>query len=197
MKRNTNLSCPRLLPVFILVLTASAWPQQASPKPDPSAGSASLRFGFTYKAPYGWVDRTAQMQVDAGDSAKSQVLLAEFERPPEVTADSVNSAVIIAAESMAAYPGLKTAADYFGPLTELTASKGFTVVNQPYLFTLGARQLPRADYKKALGKLTMYQSSLAMLSKGYVVSFTFITGDEEGVDRLIESLRLTPVKTVH
>jgi len=32
---------------------------------------------------------------------------------------------------------LKTAADYFGPLTELTTSKGFTVVNQPYLFTVG------------------------------------------------------------
>ena len=171
--------------LFILVFITE-WSQQP---PSPAA-----RFGFTYKAPYGWVDRTAQMQGDSGDSSKSQVLLAAFERPPEVTADTVNSAVIIAAESTASYPGLKSAVDYFGPLTELTTSKGFTVVNQPYLFTVGTRQLPRADYKKLRASLTMYQSSLAMLSKGSVVSFTFIAGSEEEVAQLIESLKLTPLK---
>ena len=113
----------------------------------------------------------------------------------QVTAASVNSAVIIAAESASSYPGLKVAADYFGPLTELTTSKGFTVVNPPYLFTVGTRQLPRADYSKPRGQLTMRQSSLAMLSKGYVVSFTYIAGSEEEIERLIESLKLSPVKT--
>ena len=53
----------------------------------------------------------------------------------------------------------------------------------------GSRQLPRADYSKPIGKLTMYQSSLAMLSKGYVVSFTFIAGSEDEADRLIEWLK--------
>jgi len=178
----------RFVTVSVLLFATLSCAQQSDPK------SPGTRFGFTYKTPYGWVDRTAQMQGDSSDASKSQVLLAAFERPPEVTADTVNSAVIIAAETASSYPGLKTAADYFGPLTELTTSKGFTVVNPPYLFTVGVRQLPRADYKKPLGALTMYQSSLAMLSKGSVVSFTFITGSEEEVDRLIESLKLTPVK---
>jgi len=43
----------------------------------------------------------------------------------------------------------------------------------------------------------MYQSSLAMLSKGYVVSFTFIASSEDEADRLIESLTLSPIKSVH
>jgi hypothetical protein len=182
----------RFLVLFVLIGGVAVW-SQTQTKPESSSASAYARFGFSYKAPFGWVDRTSQMQSDSGDST-SQVLLAAFERPPEVTSDSVNSAVIIAAESTASYPGLKVAADYFGPLTELTTSKGFTVVNQPYLFTMGTRQLPRADYKKPRGQLTMYQSSLAMLSKGCVVSFTFIGGSEEEVERLIETLKFMPAK---
>lgn len=181
----------RCVAVLVLLLATPLWPQD--PGPPPSATNA--RFGFSYKVLYGWVDRTAAMRAD--DQSKGQVLLAAFERPPEVTSDSVNSAVIIAAESATSYPGLKSAVDYFGPLTELTGSKGFTVVNPPYMFTVGSRQLPRADYSKPIGKLTMYQSSLAMLSKGYVVSFTFIASSEDEADRLIESLKLSPIKSVH
>ena len=180
---------PRFLAAFVLLVTTPLCPQEARPKPSPTA---SARFGFSYQVPYGWVDRTAQMQAD--DTSKAQVLLATFERPPEVSADSVNSAVIIAAESAASYLGLKTAADYFGPLSELTTSKGFTIVNPPYMFTVGSRQLPRADYSKPRGGLTMYQSSLAMLSKGYIVSFTFIAGNDQEIARLIESLKLSALK---
>jgi hypothetical protein len=182
----------RCLAFLFLLLATPLWPQETTPLP---SLPTNTRFGFSYKVPYGWVDRTAAMQGD--DTAKGQVVLAAFERPPEVTSDSVNSAVIIAAESAASYPGLKTAVDYFGPLSELTTSKGFTVVNPPYMFTTGSRPLPRADYSKPMGKLTMHQSSLAMLSKGYVISFTFIAGSEDEVDRLIESLKLPPTKPAH
>ena len=183
----------RLLAIFVVVFALPVWPQEAAAPPPPV--SANARLGFSYKVPYGWVDRTAAMQAE--DTPKGQVLLAAFERPPEARSDSVNSAVIIAAESAASYPGLKTAADYFGPLSELTTSKGFTVVNPPYLFTTGSRQLLRADYDKPMGKLTMHQSSLAMLNRGYLVSFTFIAGSEDEVDRLIEALKLSPTKPVH
>jgi hypothetical protein len=59
---------------------------------------------------------------------------------------------------------------------------------------VGTRQLPRADYSKPLGALTMHQSSLALLSKGWVVSFTFIGGSPEEANQLIERLSLTPAK---
>jgi hypothetical protein len=145
-------------------------------------------FAFTYKIPYGWVDRTQQMQDDSSDPAKSKLLLAVFERPPEVTGDTVNSAVIITAESAATYPGLKTAAGYLGPLTELTTSKGFKATGDPYEFSVGSTPLVRADFVKELSKLTMHQSSLVLLRKGFLVSFTFIAGSDDELDELIEKL---------
>jgi hypothetical protein len=147
-------------------------------------------FGFSYHVPYGWVDRTKDMQPDAGDPAMPQLLLAVFERPPEVTGNTVNSAVIITAETAASYPGLKTALDYMGPLTELTTGKGFKVRQEPYEFPVGSKQLVRGDFAKDLGKLTMHQSSLVLLHKGSVVSFTFIGGSEDEVEELIEKLAL-------
>jgi len=144
-------------------------------------------FGFSYQVPFGWVDRSEDMQ-DDGDAGKSLVLLAVFERPPEATGDTVNSAVVIAAESVSAYRGLKTAADYFGPLTEVTLSQGFKVVNEPFDFSGGANQLVRGDFSKEVGTLTMHQSSVVLLKKGYVVSFTVIGGSEDEVEELLEKL---------
>jgi hypothetical protein len=145
------------------------------------------RFGFTYKTPFGWVDRTQQMQGDV-DPVKSRLLLAVFERPPEVTGETVNSAVVITAESVSSYPGLKNAADYLGPLTELTTSKGFKPSGEPYEFSVGTTQLVRADFAKEIGKLTMQQSSLILLRKGFLVSFSFIGGSDDEIDSLVERL---------
>jgi hypothetical protein len=152
----------------------------------------NAEFGFTYRVRYGWVDRTHDMQPEANDPAKPQLLLAAFERPPEATGDTVNSAVIITVESAASYPGLKTAADYMGPLTELTTGKGFKVTQEPYEFAVGAKQLVRGDFARDLGTLTMYQSSLVLLQKGSVISFNFIGGSEDEVEELIEKLVFTP-----
>ena len=160
----------------------------------PSAGKLqdgiyrNFAYGFSYKPPYGWVDRTQQMRDDSADPVKSQLLFAIFERPPEASGDSINSAVIIATESVKAYPGLKTAADYFGPLTEVTTAKGFKVVNEPYEVNVGAKTLDRSDFSKDLGKLTMHQATLVMLAKGNVVSFTFIGSSEDEVENLISGL---------
>jgi hypothetical protein len=152
----------------------------------------NAEMGFIYHVRYGWVDRTRDMQPEANDPAKPQLLLAAFERPPEVTGDTVNSAVIITVESATSYPGLKSAADYMGPLTELTTGKGFKVTQEPYEFAVGAKQLVRSDFARDLGKLTMYQSSLVLLQKGSLISFTFIGGNEDEVEELIEKLAFKP-----
>jgi hypothetical protein len=167
--------------------------QHVTRPPTPAAASAqgayrNPEFDFAYRIPYAWVDRTKEMQEEASDPGKSQLLLAVFERPPEVTGDTVNSAVVIAVESATSYPGLKTAADYMGPLTELTISKGFTVTQQPYEFPVRTTHLVRSDFAREMGKLTMHQSSLVFLHKGFVVSFTFIGGSEDEVEELIEKL---------
>ena len=149
-------------------------------------------FGFSYKVLFGWVERTAEMREDdsgkSPDPSQAQVLLAVFERPPEAISDTVNSAVVIAAESVKSYPGLKAAVDYFAPLEEITKAKGFKVVNEPYEFSLGAKKIAREDFSKPLGNLTMQQASLVMVQKGYVISFTFIGGSADEVEGLITGL---------
>jgi hypothetical protein len=203
------LASPGFRFLAVLALACALQAQSTSKAASQPAGSAPDRgvivdgvyrnaaFGFTYKIHFGWVDRTREMSdepndepnADSTDSKKSILLLAVFEHPPEATGDTVNSAVVVAAEPASSYPGLHSAEQYFGPLTGLTKSKGLTVVNEPYEFRVGATQLVRGDFSKARGNLTMHQSTLVLLEKGYVVSFTFIGGDEDEVDELVEGLR--------
>lgn len=145
-------------------------------------------FEFIYKLPYGWVDRTSEMREASTNPTKAMVLLGVFERPPEVTGEGVNSGVVIAAESVTAYPGLKNAAQYFGPLGEITTAKGLAAINQPYEFPVDGKPIVRQDFSKQLGHGSMHQSTLAWLAKGYVVSFTFIARSDDEVLELVEGL---------
>jgi hypothetical protein len=167
----------------------------SSPSPGGVADGVyrSPSFGFSYKLPYGWVDRTAVMQDDT--APKSRLLLAIFERPPEATGDTINSAVVITAEPLPT--GTKTAAEYLESLSALTTGKGFEVKEGPSVFSVGTANLVRGDFSKARGTLTMYQTSLVMLEKGYAVSFTFIGGSEDEVSELIEKLSFVARKPQH
>lgn len=187
---------------FVLFCTATLSAQQAKTgKPQTERACGPLagqllkcpRFGFAYSVSFGWVDRTAEMtepqSADSADALASQTLLAVFERPPDASGETINSAVVIATESLKNYRGVKTAADYFGPVTDLAEQRGFKVENEPYEFAVGAKKLVRADYNKPRGKLTMFQSTLAMIEKGDVVSFTFVGGSQDEVEELITKLR--------
>jgi hypothetical protein len=182
----------------------------AKPAPRPSSATEDSQlyrnssFGFRYQVPYGWVDRTRDMK-EGSEPGKSELLLAVFERPPEATGETINSAVVIAAESVASYPGLKTAEDYLAPLTELATSKGFKADGEPYPVQVGLRQLLRADFVKPMeiktseakpgdDKLTMRQSSLVLLAKGQILSFTFIAGTEDELDDLMDGLHFGAAK---
>lgn len=142
---------------------------------------------FSYKIPFGWVDRSEDMR-EGSELGKSLLLLSVFERPPEAKAEGVDPAVVIAAENTSSYPGLKTAAEYFGPLTEMTASKGFKAMNQPYEVTVGSKMLVRGDFSKEAGKTTMRQTSLVFLQKNWIVSFTFIGTSDDEVEELLGKL---------
>jgi hypothetical protein len=155
-------------------------------------------FGFTCKIPAGWVLRTAEMNArerddeaaDAGKKATDtgRVLLAAFSRPPEALGENVNASILIAAESVVSYPGLKEAAQYFGPVTEVAKAQGFAVVEEPYEFVVGTKTVVRGDFKKDIGSRVMRQSTLVMLARGYAVSFTFIGGSEDDVEELVRVL---------
>jgi len=207
----------RLATIAVVILSLS-FTAKTQRKTAPAAKPAATRnedaqlyrnttFGFRYQIPYGWVDRTQEMGApDARSDAaardtrtkdkreqdaagKAEVLLAVFERPPEATGDTINSAIVIASESAASYPGLKKAEDYLGPLTELATSKGFKIEGEPYALEVESRQLLRADFIKPLNdKLTMRQCTLVLLAKGHIVSFTFIAGSEDELDDLTDGL---------
>lgn len=119
---------------------------------------------------------------------QARVLLATFSRPPEAHGEEVNSSIVIAAEPVIAYPGLKEAAQYFGPLTEVAQAQGFTVDEEPYEIAIGTKTLVRGDFHKDVGTRVMRQSTLAMLMRGYAVSFTVIGGTEDEVEDLIDGL---------
>ena len=151
-------------------------------------------FGFTCKIPAGWVLRTEEMNAREEESAKTdsgksgRVLLAAFSRPPEARGEDVNGSIVLAAESAAAYPGLKEAAQYFGPVTEVAKAQGFEVVEEPYEFVVGTKTVVRGDFKKDVRTRVMRQSTLVVLARGYAVSFTFIGGSEDEVEELVQGL---------
>ena len=195
-------------------------------KPSSSANSApdlgsvsngsyrNQTFGFDFKIPIGWVQRTEEMNASEGQAASQDgqaapdrtaergcphtcgaVLLAAFSRPPEAQGEEVNSAIVIAAESTAVYPGLTDAGQYFGSLTEAATAHGSKVVNQPYRLLVGTKMLVRGDFEKEHGTRVMRQSTLVTLAHGYAVSFTFIGQTEEEVEELIGDLGFVEAKT--
>jgi hypothetical protein len=151
-------------------------------------------FGLNCKVPQGWVLRTEEMnerddeQQDPAAGKTGRVLLAAFSRPPAARGEDVNSSILIAAESASEYPGLKEAAQYFGPVTEIAKARGFEVAEEPYDFSIGTKTLVRGDFQKDVGSRVMRQSTLAILARGYLVSFTFIGGTEDEVEELIAGL---------
>jgi hypothetical protein len=157
--------------------------------------------GLSCKIPSGWVLRTEEMNAH-GESVESKspsgaasasgngakVLLAAFSRPPEARAEDINASILIAVENQSSYPGLKEAAQYFGPLAEVAKAQGFTMDEDPYAIAIGAKVLVRGDFHKDLGTRVMRQSTLAFLAQGYAVSITVIGGTDDEVEDLVDGL---------
>lgn len=117
-----------------------------------------------------------------------RVLLAAFSRPPEAKGEDVNASILIAAESVATYPGMTEAAQYFEPLIEVTKAQGFTMDEDPYDIAVGTTTLVRGDFHKDVGARVMRQSTLVILSHGYAVSITLIGGTDDEVEDLVDGL---------
>lgn len=152
--------------------------------------NASL--SMSCKIPAGWVQRTEEMNArdenDAEATIRGQVLLAVFSRPPNARGEDINSSILIAAEPQSAYPGLKDAAQYFGPLSEVAKAEGFAIDEEPYETVIGGKALVRGDFHKDVGARVMHQSTLAFLANGYAISITTIGGTEDEVEQLVDGL---------
>lgn len=163
--------------------------------------------GLSCKIPAGWVLRTEEMNAredsesdtpPSGEKTSPQrgteeerggrVLLAAFSRPPDAKGEEVNASIVIAMEKVATYPGLKEAAQYFGPLTEVAKAQGFNVDEEPYELEMRTKVVVRGDFHKNVGTRVMRQSTLAFLAQGYAVSITVIGGTEDEVEELVDGV---------
>jgi hypothetical protein len=171
--------------------------------------------GMTWKLPEGWVLRTDEMNADdethppaedAGrvgqpqqapqhDAAGSKVLLAAFSRPPDAHGEDVNSSILIAAENVSTYPGLKEPLQYLAVLKETAEQQGFATDVEPYEIGVGPKTLVRQDFHKDVGTRVMQQSTMAMLAHGYAVSITVIGGTEDEVEDLLDGMEFGTGKT--
>ena len=164
--------------------------------------------GLSCKIPPGWVLRTEEMnareepeaapaeeksspqraQRGTEEERSGRVLLAVFSRPPEAKGEDVNASIVIATEKVATYPGLKEAAQYFGPLTEVAKAQGFIVDEEPYEMEMGTKVVVRGDFHKDVGTRVMRQSTLAFLAQGYAVSITVIGGTDDEMEELLDGV---------
>jgi hypothetical protein len=166
--------------------------------------------GLSCKIPPGWVLRTEEMNAREESDAEAppseekpspqraqrgteeerggRVLLAVFSRPPDAKGEDVNASIVIAMEKVTTYPGLKEAAQYFGPLTEVAKAQGFNVDEEPYEMQMGTKVVVRGDFHKDVGTRVMRQSTLAFLAQGYAVSITVIGGTEDEVEELVDGV---------
>jgi hypothetical protein len=176
----------------VAILVGSALAQKPAPQDSALTVYRNPAFRFRFQIPYGWVDRTKEMQ-EGNDAAKGEVLLAVFERPPQAAGDTVNAAVVIGAEKAAA--GLKKPEDYLATLNETTRAQGFKPEGDPSELEIDSQRMLRADFSRPLNdKLTMHQSTLVLLSKGQIVTFTFIAESADALDNLIEGLSFSVAK---
>jgi hypothetical protein len=191
--------------------------------PDIASGSVAdgvyrnRALGLSCKIPAGWVLRTDEMnsgdteetaadadknpkpspqsaQGNTEDKCRGLVLLAAFSRPPEARGEDVNASIVIAAEPMEAYPGLKEAEQYFGPLTEVAKAQGFAVDEEPYDMEMGTKVVVRGDFHRDVGTRVMRQSTMVFLAQGYAVSITLIGGTEDEVEELMDGIAFGPRK---
>lgn len=161
-------------------------------------------FALSCKIPAGWVLRTQEMNARGDDSGtspaksspqgtqksteKGRVLLAAFSRPPEAKGEDVNGSIVIAAEPVAAYPGLTDAVQYLGPLEEVAKAQGFTADEDPYEIAIGPKTVVREDFHKDVGSRVMRQSTMVFLAHAYAVSITVIGGTEDEVEELVDGV---------
>jgi len=153
---------------------------------------------LSYKVPFGWVDRTTDMQ-EGSEPGKSMLLLSLFERPPEAPTGGINPSTVIAAESKSSYPGLKSPDEYLGPIQELATARGFKPDGAPYEFVVGGKRVVRQDFARGSGDSAVRQTSLVYVQKNWIISLTFLGSSQDEVDDLVGKLSfggaISPPKT--
>lgn len=159
-------------------------------------GVYSERFFLLHCAiPQGWVERTAEMRRGLPEQENAVLLLSAFAKPAPSPGE-INSSLSITAESAAGSPNIKTPDDYLESITEIAASKSFTVLNPPGEITIGGVNFLRGDFQKQEGDLTTYQATMVAMRRGYLLQITAVSGNEEDLTSLLNRVQITAPPTL-
>ena len=201
MKRVAFLSGWLRRAVFLLLLapvtlaqSAPAKPPspKASPRPAPAVAPdegtihgqlyTSDYFGFRYTIPEGLEVQEDFLPSQQDAARRSFVLLAAYGRSAN---PAYRQGVVISADRNV-YPAVKTAADYVAKTArEHFQPGGFEEIGAARAVTLGGHEFSRIDYRKG----EIYQSLLATMWRGYVLSFDLVAPRLEEMETLAQSLQ--------
>lgn len=161
--------------------------------PDPGVVENSIYserfFHLQYAIPQGWTVRTDEMRKQLPPSADA-VLLLSTSAHPQPQGTEVNPSITISAESAAQYKEGVDPESYLGAIRDYAATRGFKVLNEPAEIELGGVTFVRSDFVREAADGNTYQASLVALRKGYLLSVTAISGDEEQLTPLLNRLRI-------
>lgn len=146
-------------------------------------------FNLSCAVPSGWVVKTASMREGLAGQETSILLLSTFAKESPA-AGEVNPSLTITAESLSAYPEVKTAADYFEALSQVVTGKGFAVLNEPAEIEIGGVTFLRGDFQKEQNGITTYQASMIAIRKDYILAITAISGNEEELTPLLNRIHV-------
>ena len=165
-----------------------------APAPTDEGLYRNPEFGFTYQVRYGWVDRTEAMQPADNDSSAVPTAARRLRtsargrrRRRQLRCDHRRRECRRLSRPQNRRR-LHRPAHRTHHLQRIQRRPRI-----PTNFLSAPQTLVRGDFTKDRGQLTMYQSSLVMLRKGSIVSFTFIGGSEDEVEELIEKVDFPPV----
>jgi len=139
-------------------------------------------FGFRYTIPEGIEVQENFLQGQQDIERRSFVLLAAY----GPSADPAYQQGVVISADRNAYPAVKTAADYVAKTArEHFEPGGFEEIGAAHAVTLGGHEFSRIDYRKG----AIYQSLLATMWRGYVLSFNLVAPSAQAMDALAESLQ--------
>jgi hypothetical protein len=168
--------------------------RNAQPRPDDGSVASGVYsesfFNLSYNLAPSWVVKTPEMRQGLAGQDNSILLLSAFEKDKPAPGHIAPS-ITITAETLSAYPEVKTAADYFAALSEIVTNKGFAVLNEPAEIEIGGVTFLRGDFQEQEGGgSTMYQASMVAIRKGYILGITAITGNEEELTPMLNRLHI-------
>jgi hypothetical protein len=178
---------------------AAAKPKAAQGRPDEgtlTSGAYSEKFfSLSYTVPEKWFVKTEEMRQGLAGQENAVLLLSVFAKD-KPDSGRITSSVTISAESMASYPDVKSAEEYFDELSQVVTSKGFAVLNAPAAIEMGGVNFVRGDFQKQQGDTTAYQATMVALRKGHFLSVTAIAGNQEELTPLLNRVHILAPPTL-